>query len=348
MASASPPRKKPRLLAKGKARIGALFLRRQQTRHGNTSESNFEDDQSILSRIDTASLLRSSEQSIELKNSKHADSEFSSDSQDEEDARDDEAEQKAIKAQRKKGIAPTQDVLLPFQSENITSHGEPIARNPASGGESRRFSFNMPLSTVRGPAGTEVMAAQLYDREVRLKEGRISFTTRQPQLTGQDYVERSPATRKNPLAGIFFPSTLESVDCPSRQQHQPAAGTSASRGALDHLKLMPVQPTAPRLDQAADIADVTDYIRPRIPLPEAHAELYRNDAFRPELSSTILHGTIPDWIEVAHFISDCEGDKVSRFTGHGDIPTVSKREATRVPVGARLGKMGTSKDTAEV
>lgn len=346
MASASPPRKKPRLLAKGNAKIGALFLRRQRTRHENTSESDFEDDQSILSRIDTAPLPQSSEESIEPNNSKHGDSGSSSDSQNEQDTRDDKAGKKAIKAQRRRGIIPTQDVLLPFRSENIISHGQPIARNPTCRGESRGFSFNMPLGTVQVPAGTEVMAAQTHDCEVRLKGDRISFTTHQPQLTGQDCVERSPAIRKNPLSGIFFPSTPELVDCLSRPQHQPAACTSASKGPLDHLKLMPVQPTAPRLDQAADIADIADYIRPRVPLPEAHAELYRNGAFRPELSFKTLHSTIPDWTEVAHFISDCESDKVSRFTEHGDVPAVSKREATRVPVGARLGKIGTSKDTA--
>lgn len=377
MAENTPPRKQLRLLKGAKARVGSLFRRRKGSSRvsmKDESDAEFEDEQPILSRIADPAKLN---QSLELKpkaNSSRDDAfrksltyerSNTSNTKEPEGTRERERPvvkedraltgEKAVKAERRKGIICTADLTPAFESQHILFNNRVVAQQPTQATEIQNFTFrknsnlsntahdnrttqvgpqpvqdNAPLGVLQQAARNAFVDSSSQPEQVQEE----LFTPQKDGLTIQQFLttqlddNRNPCSTTNPIpAGL-------TADPNNQHRHRTTHQQQISKGPLEHLRLNLQQAVKPpQLDTPSPIAKVKTYIHPQVPFPTSETEIYRNHSHKAGYPSSLLDRTIPDPIESNKFVRDVEDDIAFSTTAEsGGTSAWNSTKAHRVPV----------------
>ncbi|KAK5072454.1 hypothetical protein LTR64_005075 [Lithohypha guttulata] len=367
MSDSPSPRKQLRLFTKGKGKVDSLFRRRRNGNKQDDKDSDFEDDQPILSRINEPSEppQSTSLRKLNLKaNAKQGSNDIQSPGLskkladgNQEDAghnegtnmeiedqpqRTNQNEEQATKARKRQGMIGVEGIVPTFNTNNVISGGRLIAKQPGPDMQAQPFTFgtqSRSLDTVTAASQLN-FSPQTSSFNASIESHAplaVPLEAEQPKPGAQGVtVKQFLVSEEQPTQEILTSATQNTN--PRTNSLPPGLKPRRSKGAdpLAHLKL-DAQPAAdpPRLDQPSDIHRVLDYISPQIPLPEPGDQVYRYNHYKKQIPQYVFNNTLPDAWEATAFAQDVIGDTEIRLTKDGDVPALESAPRERVPLGAR-------------
>ncbi|KAK5953598.1 hypothetical protein OHC33_005542 [Knufia fluminis] len=365
MVDDNPPRKL-RLLVKGKEKVDALFRRRKKAKNveetGHQEADDFEDDVPILSRIADPAASQSLKLKLKVNTSTSPNGDsagFVAQAEDDEEVQDDvEADdhERALKTKRRRGITGIDDLkgTQQFESKTVIANNRVIAKQPSEA-QSQQFTFDTrdPIPSKSG-ATFGPQATHVQSTESQLQQAaRNAFLDSQPKsnrvpeehltsaksgMTVKQFLddEHQDSSKRKHLKAATPLTDAEDKQMHSARKPQPQP--QSSRGPLDHLKLNSKQPIPPpRLESASPITNISNFVRPRVEVPESVPEIYRSSHHNPGVPAQVFNNSIPDRTEAYLFAQDAEDDESSPSkTIFGDVPVLNHDRKERVPLGARV------------
>lgn len=289
------------------------------------------------------------------------------DRSDDEDPRKDKSmdEKKAVKVERRKGVIGMDKLKnnpqTAFSTRTVMVQHKAIAMQPSHTQQPTKFNFKDPSSSTTQMGSTPSFgprAKTVLPKRPQLQQAaRNAFLKSKPE-TGEAVDEGFVAQKQ----GIQVQTKCDDLKDQGRQSslasqqatHQGAASRSAgaARGAesnlepqlakrmFDGFKLGASKPVqSSQSGETKPISDISHFVRPQTPLPEAGPEVYRSLYHRPNVSKAYMEQSVPDGVEASQFVEDVEiGLKSPKKNENGDVAAlVNDDHLERVPLGARLG-----------
>jgi len=383
MADNRPPRL--RLLFKGST-LGSLFHRRKRAKEDKdgikasheSNQDDFEDDVPILSRIQDPSKIAVSKiitlkvnpafleglnSPLERPNSGNGElynaQEGSTQKEDDQDT--DMTDEKAVKAQRRRGVTGMQELQdrsrPAFNTITVVSNNRAIATQPSVPTPSKIFTFkckngldkfpasvNPSLSLQAGVEEPSQSQVQQAARNTFLKSKPEpdyvpieNFQCTKPGVNVQPFQDTGKVSESGGSKGRprKSPNSKQSIshDFLSKTMQTPTADDS-----LSYLRLSCVSTLRPPIiDKAQPVMIVSNYVRPKIEAPPTGPEVYRDGRHKPVMPKDAFLNSIPNGEESAGFIYDAGKDEeMPRKTIAGDVPAATLVHGERVPTGARF------------